>query len=276
LNDPESERYDGLEHFYHPVKLSEKWTSILFWISAFLSFTVIFTQQTQMILVYKISQMLFAICVTVHLLLSLSTKLYLIPRVEGMRRKQLLSNSFSVPLTPEQTRIYYNNPLAPSIHRLGANILENSYFAKAVCGRMATRGRVKMSIYFILWLVVVFLRSTPAGILVIVTQIVFSGELIAKQASIEMLRQRNENLYSELYQQFLHKVDFKSATGTACILDAFATYEAVKAAAAIKQSSSIFHDLNPRLSKEWDDICCKLGIVPDKEESNAASSEGCK
>jgi len=276
LNEPESERYDGLEHFYNPIRLFERWTSILFWISAFLSFVVIFTQQTQMILVYKISQLLFAICVAIHLLLSISTKLYLIPRVEGKRRKQLLSNSFNVPLTPEQTRIYYNNPLAPSIHRLGANILENSYFAKAVCGEMATRGRLKMAIYFVLWLVVVFMRSTPVGILVIVTQTVFSGELIAKQASIEMLRYRNENLYSELYQQFLHKVDFQSATGTACILDAFATYEATKAAAAIKQSSSIFFDLNSKLSKEWDDICCQLGIVPDKEESNAASSKGCK
>lgn len=229
-----------------------------------------------MILVYKISQLLFAVCVAVHLMLSLSTKLYLIPRVEGKRRKQLLSNSFNVPLTPEQTRIYYNNPLAPSIHRLGANILENSFFAKAVCGEMATRGRVKIAIYFCLWLVVVFIRSTPVGILVIVTQIVFSGELIAKQASIEMLRHRNENLYSELYQQFLHKVDFQSAAGTACILDAFATYEAAKAAAAIKQSSSIFHDLNTKLSKEWDDICCNLGIVLEKDKGNSASSEGCK
>ena len=67
-------------------------------------------------------------------------------------------------------------------------------------------------------------------------------------------------LFEELYHEFLHKIDFQSPTGTACILDAFAAYEAAKAVAAIKQSTKIFNELNPRLTSEWDEICIRLGL----------------
>ena len=75
-----------------------------------------------------------------------------------------------------------------------------------------------------------------------------------------MLRHRNEDLYGELYNEFLHKIDFQSPAGTACILDAFATYEAAKAAASIKQSTRMFNELNPSLTREWNEICNQLGI----------------
>ena len=266
-----SERFDGMEHFYLPIQRFQKWTSILFWTSAVLSFAVLFPQQSQLVRLQNTCQLLFSMSVVIHLLLSLSTKYYLIPKADGKRRKQLLSNSFDVPLTPEQTRIYYNNPIAPSIQRLGVNILENSFFAKSVCGEMAVRGRIRNSIYLILWFLVLLSPSSSLGILAVVTQILFSGELFSRQVSIEVLRHRNETIYSELYQQFLLKIDFDGNTGTACILDAFATYEAAKAAAALKQSTSIFHKLNPRLSKEWDDICYQLGIALEKPEETVAT-----
>lgn len=258
--DDSVKRVDGLERYYKPIERFEKWTSVLFWLSAILSIVALYSQLIPWKSFQDVPTLVFSASVVLHLVLSLYVRFHLIPEAERKRRKQLLSDSFGVPLTPEQTQAYYNNPLAPSIRRLGANVLENSFFAKAICGSMAIRERIKILFYITFWLLAALWRSTPLGLLVVITQIVFSGEIISKLVCLEILRHRNEELFEELYHEFLHKVDFRSPTGTACILDAFATYEAAKAAAALKQSSSVFNRLNPRLSREWDNICERLNM----------------
>jgi hypothetical protein len=266
MTESEVKRIDGLEHYYRPIEKIEVVLSALFWASAALSVAVLYSRHIPWQSMQDVPMLLFAGCVVVHLLLALYLKFHLIPIAEERRRKQLLTNSFDVPLTPEQTQAYYNNPLAPSIRRLGANVLENSFFAKAVCGKMAARERAKVLIYFIVWILAALWRGTPLDILVVVTQTVFSGEILARLVSIEVLRHRNEALFEELYHEFLHKVDFRSSTGTACILDAFATYEAAKASAALKQSTRIFTALNPDLTRQWKEITEQLGM--DEESPN--------
>ena len=258
MTESETKRIDGLERYYSPIERCETWITHLFWGSAVLSVIVLYAQCIPWNGARDIPTVLFSVSVILHLILSLYNRFHLIPEAEAKRRKQLLSDSFNIPLTPEQTQAYYNNPLIPSIQRLGANVLENSFFAKSVCGKMAVRERVKVLFYFAAWCIAVFLRSTPLGLLVIVTQTVFSGEIIARLVSLEILRYRNEDLYEELYHEFLHKIDFNSATGTACILDAFAAYEAAKAMATLKQSTKIFNDLNPNLTRDWAIICSRL------------------
>ena len=268
-------RVDGLERYYRPIEHFEKWTAILFWLSALFSFAVLYSQFIPWKDIHDIPTLLFSVSVLLHLILSLYIRFHLIPQAEGKRRKQLLSDSFGAPLTPEETKAYYNNPLAPSIRRLGANVLENTFFAKAVCGKMAVQERAKVLIYFTIWILAALWRSTPLGLLVVVTQTVFSGEIIAKLISVEVLRHRNEDLFEELYHEFLHKVDFHSPTGTACIIDAFASYEASKSAAALKQSTKVFNKLNPNLSREWEVICERIGINdgnPNKANSADAKN----
>lgn len=255
-----NERIDDLEHHYIPIERFEKWSSILFWSSAAFSILSLYSHYIPWSTIGDVPVILFSTSVVVHLAITLYMRFYLIPKAEGLRRKQLLSDSFAVPLTPEKTHAYYNNPLVPSIQRLGANVLENSFFAKAVCGKMAVHKRARILVYFTVWFIAVLARSTPIELLVVITQTVFAGEIIARWLSLEMLRHRNENLFKELYQHFLHKIDFQSPQGTACILDAFASYEASKVAAALKQSTKIFQGLNLKLTAEWDDICNQLEI----------------
>ena len=255
-----NERIDDLERHYTPIERFEKWRSRLFWASAAFSILSLYSQYIPWTTIIDAPVILFSMSVVVHLAITLYVRFYLIPKAEGVRRKQLLSNSFGVPITSEKTQAYYNNPLIPSIQRLGANVLENSFFAKAICGKMAVHERAKILVYFIIWLIAALSRSTPIGLLVVITQIVFAGEIIARWVSLEVFRHRNEDLFEKLYQHFLHKIDFQSRQGIACILDAFATYEASKAAAALKQSTKIFYKLNPKLKAEWDDICNQLGM----------------
>jgi len=273
MPEQEKQRVDGLERYYKPLELLETISSVLFYVSAFLSIAVLYSQMILWEKYRDVPLFLFSPIVVLHLVLTLYTKYHQIPLAEGKRRKQLLSDSFEVPLTPEPTQAYYNNPLPPSIQRLGASVLENSFFAKSICGRMAVKERIRVLIYFIVWMIAVFWRSTPLGILVVVTQTVFSGEVLARLINIEVLRHRNEDLFEELYHEFLHKVDFTSSTGTACILDAFATYESAKAAASIKQSTRVFKALNPSLTCEWNEICLKLKMVSDDSTKKSGRSE---
>jgi hypothetical protein len=184
----------------------------------------------------------------------------LIPLAEEKRRKQLLSDAFNVPLTSEQTRQYYNNELTPSIARLGASILENAFFAKTVCSKMANQQRFKILIYILIWIVAISYRSTDLGLILILTQILFSGEIIVRWIKIEVLRYRNNSIYDGLYTLFLHNVSPDQNPGIADILYWFASYESAKAAASVQQSSKIFFQLNPKLSKEWTEIRKQLQI----------------
>ena len=255
-----TERIDELEKYYQPIETIEVWIIRLFWSCVLLSIAVLYSDTIPTQWAQQIPGIIFVFVVLTHFILSLYNRFCLIPSAERQRRKQLLSDSFQVPLTPESTQGYYNNPIAPSIARLGANILESAFFAKRICAEMAKRERIKIWSYIIIWISIMVCRNTSIGFILILTQFIFSGEIIVKWLNLEVLRSRNEKIYNNLYSVFLHQVDLTKNSGISDILNSFASYEAAKEAASIKQSSKIFFKLNEELSKEWELICRKLKI----------------
>jgi len=246
-----SERIDEVEKYYKPIKKLDELNNILFWVSVILSLAVFYENRITLLGWHEWSSVLFIVVVAVHLLLSLFLEFYLMPQADGKRRKQLLSNSFNIPLVPEKTQGYYNNPLAPSIARLGANLLENLLFTKSISSRMASKERIKVLIYFVIWIFALSWRSTELGLAVIITQTLFSSEILALWIRIELLRHQSEILYNELYNSFLHKINFENPDGVAAAIDSLVAYETAKAMTRVRLSSSIFNELNPTLSVEW-------------------------
>lgn len=260
------ERIDQLEKHYAPIERCEKWVGHLFWVCAALSVGVPYSSLLPFEWLQHLLRIVFVLSVVTHFVLSYYSSIYLIPSAERQRRKQLLSNAFNVPLIPETTKGYYNNKLAPSFARLAACVLENAFFAKNVCHEMAKRERIRVFMYALIWLAAISCRSTDFGLVLSLTQVLFSGEILIRWIKIELLRLRNENIYSNLYSHFLNRISPDAPPVLASILDSFASYEAAKAAASIKQSSKIFHHLNPKLSDEWEDIRRTLQI--DQWNSN--------
>lgn len=254
------QRIDELEKYYKPIENIDAWNNWVFWLSAILSIAVFFKNQIPWTSIQDLPETLFITAVIIHLTLSLYTRFYLFPVAERKRRKQLLSDSFAVPLISEITQKYYNNEISPSIARLGANILENTLFAKNISLKMVQRERVKIFAYFLIWILAINWRSTNLGLLVIITQTIFSSQLIENWIRLELLSKETEKLYDDLYNNFLHKTDLSSSDGIASVLDVFATYESVKSMTGIRQLRSIFLAVNPELTKEWDMIRIKLGI----------------
>lgn len=255
-----SNRVDQLEKHYSPIETCDKWISRLFWVCAAFSVGVPYVGAMPFVWSQQAISILFIVAVVVHSIISHYNSFYLIPTADGLRRKQLLSNAFGVPLTPEKTVEYYNNEITPSVTRLGACILENTFFAKNVCHEMAKKERMKVLTYFLLWIVAISYRSTDLGLILTLTQLLFSGEIFIHWIKIEMLRMRNDAIYNDLYSHFLNRVSPAYLPGIASLLNSFASYESAKASASIKQSSEIFDKLNPKLSAEWAEICKQLEI----------------
>ena len=185
-------------------------------------------------------------------------KLSLTPKAEHERRRQLLSDAFGVALSNNETSLYYNNAYPPSLLRLGANTMENAFFSKKIAKEMLIYKRVVTLIYIIIWLIAVINRHSTLESITLVTQVVFSGQVLAQWISLEALRFRHKQIYKQLYDHFLHDIGEKTPGGKAAILDAFTAYESTKAVAGIKLSTKTFEKLNDNLTREWHRIRTKL------------------
>jgi hypothetical protein len=123
---------------------------------------------------------------------------------------------------------------------------------------MARRERIKVAVYALIWLVLLHNRRTDLGWIVAASQAIFSEQILSKLFRLEWLRIRFEKTFDDVFRLF----QIKSSVGqfNAHALDALTMYETAKANAGITLSSTIFDDLNPTLSTEWDKVKATLKI----------------
>ena len=147
------ERVDEIAPTYLAARTADRIGSWLFWITFPFSFAVllphVFSDGTNDI--FKIVFILLSVSMA---LLSLFTKFRLLPAAERLRRKQLLTDAFEIPLTTKTTVNYYNNGFPPSYQRLAAHTMENCYFGKELSGKMLVRKRLSTYLYFVAWFAV--------------------------------------------------------------------------------------------------------------------------
>lgn len=91
------------------------------------------------------------------------------------------------------------------MERLGANVLENSLFSKSVLEKMLLFERLKVGLYFVLWVAVLASQQVNPDVIIVISQSVFSAEVIARWISMETLRVRYVKVYDDLYNIFLTK-----------------------------------------------------------------------
>lgn len=251
-------RVDEVSQYYAPVEKLGTVSLILFWLNAVLSFTMPYSASILGKEWSNVLQSIFLVLVLIYFSISQISSLYSVPRAELMRRKQLLSDSFGVPLSQEHTSLYYNNSFSPSVQRLGANTMENALFSKEIASIMLFRKRFIIFGYLLAWLLAFSLRHNNLELLTWITQLVFSGEILAEWLKLEILRLRYERTYDELYSHFLHNLGQGSPRAIANVLNAFVSYEAAKSNAGILLSTDDFQKLNPILSERWKRICQEL------------------
>lgn len=252
------ERFDSLDKYYFKINQLDKLNTILFWINALLSIAVFFLGNY--LILKEILLIIFIITTISYFLSDNYLSIFLIPNVEEKRRLHLLTNSFNVPLDNEKTNKYYNNNLKPSLLKLGANVLENSLFAKRVTQEMAKIERIKIASCIFVWLIALLIRTTDLELISIFAQTLFASTIIPAWLKLEVLSIKNNEIYKCLYDIFLFHSKNDEKKITARLLDCFIKYESAKAYSGVKQSSKIFQRINPEVTEEWEQIKRNLGI----------------
>lgn len=245
-------------NYFDAVQTTEKVADWLFYLNALLSFCTLLVDQKTHPDAYDMLLLIFGISVVAMFALGMMLRLYLTPRAEDKRRQDFFSSAWDVNLIHQLTDGYYNNELKDPIKRMAAQVLENSFFSKEIALRMARSERVKVVVYALIWLVLLHNRRSDLGWIVVASQAIFGEQILSKLLRLEWLRIRFEKTFDDVFWLFQTKPS--AVQFNAHALDALSMYETAKANAGITLSSTIFDDLNPSLSIEWDKVKATLKI----------------
>lgn len=248
------------KNYYKPLHRAEKAGNVLFWLISILSIVALFVDKALHPLAAGIVQIALTVCVILFFVQGQVQKLYLFPRAEDKRRQQLLSNSFSVTLTHEETVGYYNNDQTNPIKRLAASVMESAFFTNALTRMMLPWERAKTFGYIVVYLVAVLNRSSDLEFLAVAAQALFGGEIVARWLRLEWLRFRSEQVFDNFNRLFVARPSFTKTAPQSEALELFSFYESTKSTAAMLLSQKLFDQHNPRLTQEWEQIRGRLGI----------------
>jgi hypothetical protein len=260
MKDTNTGRIDEVSQYYKPAEMIGKLILTFFWINAAISFIVPYSVNIFGKEMSKTIQIFFTISVLIYFIASQVSSLYLVPRAEVMRRTQLLSNSFGVPLSQDNTVLYYNNSFSPSVQRLAANTMENSLFSKEIILSMLHRKRVIIIAYTLAWLFAISFRQNNLELVTWITQLIFSNEIFSEWLKLEFLKLRCEKVYDDLYFYFFHKIEKGSPSSNANLIGIFTAYESAKSTAGLILSSNDFNKLNPSITKKWEGVRQQLNM----------------
>lgn len=253
-------KIDDISKYYNYANKMESVTNILFWFTILVSLSILFHEELIDTKYQNMLEICFIVLVIMYSLVSKINDFFIISKAERMRCKQLLSNSFDTNLSDDNTHLYYNNEYLPSINKLGANTMENSFFSKEIISKMLIKERLLISLYTISWVVIFAIRDTNMETLIWITQFIFSSSILVKWINLEILRFKCEEVYESLRTYFYHNPSNDSAKSIAIILDSFTSYESAKYSAGCLLNSKVFNKLNPELTEKWDKIKINLNM----------------
>ena len=260
-------RIDEVNRHYKTPRRVAKILRCLFWCIAVLSLL-----QTSPILVPQqfttFVSIAFVLLTLIFFSLSQAQRYYWLARAESERRRALLTDALGVPLSHEATQLYYNNFYEPSLGRLAANLLENSFFSSEVTKSMLGGCRFQSGLYLSLWIIFFALRYNDYQLLIVVTQFVFSAEIIASWINLEILHRRYESCFERLKALFRLNDDISGTTSIAEMLDVAIAYESAKAAAGVLLDENTFQKMNETLTNRWNRMRLSLGIEVKSDISN--------
>lgn len=243
------------ERYFRPLEVAEAVASGLFHVSAALSLAVPLVSQQDHPSLYALAQILFALCVIALFGVTLATRLYFSPRAQFKRFQDFLAHAYGKPLAAQRTSGYYNNSATTVPRRIAAQVLENSFYSHDTVSQMARIERIKIAVYLLLYIIVIFNRNTDLATIAVAAQIVFSEQIVSRWFRLEWLRHECERTYDDVYRQFQTKGQFDAFS-----TEAVGRYEIVKATAAISLSSLIFNRRTDRTDAEWAKVRAALGL----------------
>ena len=144
--------------------------------------------------------------------------------------------------------------------RLATNAFESSFFTERIAKRMFIFSTIKWLVA-ILAFVVICVSHVNYKTIVLITQIIFSGTILANYAKHHIFYWRVRNVYNIFFMQFITEGIMRKEQ-IPPLLDNLIEYECLKSFYQIRLSQKLFHKMNPTLSREWAEIAKKIRIAP--------------
>ena len=256
---PAPDKQDPIrERYFKRLNNIESLSTWLFYGTAIVSlFPVALDKQDHRPL-FEAAQIAFIVLVVALFFVGLAGRLWAMSPAHDARRKDLVSNAYSVPLTHERTEGYYNNNQTDPVRRLGVSTMESAYFTYSVLDSIAWKRRATALVYVLLFVSMVLYRGIPYEALGVAAQVVFGEEVIARHARFEWLLSRSKEVYERLYALFQSSPNKANIHARAVVW--FARYEASKDNAAVPIPEREFKRMKPSLDQGWEKIRGELGL----------------
>lgn len=127
---------------------------------------------------------------------------------------------------------------------------------------MLRKVRCKSIISLIILVVLTFIRTTQMEVILFIVQLLFSTNIIANWIKLEIYKNGTEKIYQKCRDIYLLNTKEQELTNgnLSKILDITIEYESLKARMGVMLSTKIFNEINPRVSKEWEEIKRELKL----------------
>lgn len=247
------------DRYYRPVQRAESSSRVLFYVASALSIGVLLVDKVTSPQWYDVTQIAFVTATVAMFAVSMAIRLYLSPRPRDARLADFLSSAFSVRLTYERTQKYYNNEEAEPFRRMGAQLLENTYFTQELTRHMCRDERIVTAVWLMGWLIALVNRASPLDLVVCCSLVLFSEELLLRILRLEWIRGEVEKIRQDLFRRF-QTGPVADALFCAAVIEALVLYENAKASSGITISSKLFDRKSASLTAQWDQI--RSGLNP--------------
>jgi len=185
---------------------------------------------------------------------------HIFSEASSQKRYDFIDNSFDTSFSEENTKGYYTNDnIENGIYKMAVNGFENSLFTYAISKRMLKGLWIKNSLIAIvfIFLAVLGLNNAFIVILQLALPLILLNQAIRHTVFVSRINKIYEN-YRRLFQDLLKNTtkEYKKPEIIINVIE----YEATLSWGGIILDTKIYNELNPELSKSWEEIKLKYKI----------------
>ena len=248
-------RRDDVNDLYEwPNKIENviKW---LFWSNVICSMVACIVKNDSIINILIVAQIIVSI---LYVLLSILDDNFFWYNAEQIRRQAAIENGFGIDIMEYKTEGYYNNTIPNNIVKFSVNAFESIMFSKTTAERMMLKEGSRTLIAFIAFICACLVYK-DYGVILIVSQTVFSAYFIEEFVRLCVYKSKLEKLYDSFYKQLI-TIGIKNEKQRSLLLAYAIEYEAIKAHYKIRLSEKEFWKHNEETSLKWENISGKIKI----------------
>ncbi len=187
----------------------------------------------------------------IYILLSGYNDMFLKNKAEKELRKTMISNSFNVNITTTKSEGYYSNDIKPSVKKMGINSFESTLYTNKITEKLIFRNIIKALFLIILWIIVIT-RIENLEIIVLLTQIIFSADVLLDLIKIIYYHNNVSILFDKFYKIFV--TDGYKENDMPIVIEYVMEYECLKNYCHIVLPNSIFNSEKELLEGKWKEI----------------------